>query len=367
VRSVKETRSWRSVLAVPSTTVRVRRLLVVNALAALGLLAACASADGTSSAGPAVASVDRAGTTGAATTGAAPTTASSSAPSVASTAAAATRPQSVTLPVPTQPASTAPAPSSTTAPAPTTTIPAPPPAVSPIPAADPNAPIGLRAVAAATDAIQVLEIGRSRSGRPLMAVERGTPGGTPVLVLGVIHGNEDAGVSIVEDLATLPVPPGIDLWLLETMNPDGQAAQRRGNDAGVDLNRNFPYSWGPIGSPGDGQYAGTGPASEPETQAVVSFLSQIHPALTIWYHQDLYRLSPSQGLLGRLKQRYSELTGLPIIDITGGIYTGVAATWVNQSLGGYSFIVELGSTLSPVEAAVHAGAVLDIAAMVANG
>jgi protein MpaA len=135
----------------------------------------------------------------------------------------------------------------------------------------------------------------------------------------------------------------------------------------VDLNRNFPYGWGPIGSPGDSQYAGTGPASEPETQAIVAFVSSIRPALTIWYHQDLFRLSPGEGLEGQLKQRYADLTGLPIVDITGGTYTGVAATWIRRSLDVFSFIVELGPTLGPADAARHAAAVLDVAVMAANG
>ena len=78
-----------------------------------------------------------------------------------------------------------------------------------------------------TDAVTVREIGRSVEGRPITAVERGTPGGAVVLVIGVIHGDEDDGVAILEQLATAPVPPGVDLWLLESINPDGQAAQRR--------------------------------------------------------------------------------------------------------------------------------------------
>ena len=85
----------------------------------------------------------------------------------------------------------------------------------------------------------------------------------------------------------------------------------------------------------------------------------------LWYHQDLFRLSPGEGLEGELKQRYAELTGLPIERITGGTYTGVAATWVRRTTEALSFIVELGPTLSPEEADVHAAAVLDIATLVA--
>jgi protein MpaA len=215
------------------------------------------------------------------------------------------------------------------------------------------------------DALAVRELGRSLEGRPITAVERGTPGGTRVVVIGVIHGDEDDGVAILERLATVPVPEGIDLWLVESMNPDGQAAQQRGNANGVDLNRNFPYRWGPIGAPGDPEYAGSGPASEPETQAIVDLVDELGPALVMWYHQDLFRLSPGEGLEGLVKQRYADLTGLPVERITGGTYTGVAATWARNATEAVSFIVELGPTLSPEEADVHAAAVLDVATLVA--
>ncbi len=204
-------------------------------------------------------------------------------------------------------------------------------------------------------------------GRSIRAVERGTAGATPVLVIGVIHGDEEAGETIVERLSAAPVPAGIDLWLVTSMNPDGQAVPQRGNARGVDLNRNFPQGWGPIGEPGDGQYAGTGPASEPETQAIVGLVDRLQPKLTIFYHQDLKRLSPGSGLEGRLKERYAALTGLPIERITGGTYTGVAATWIRRTTGHPAFIVELGPTLSPEQADAHAAAVLDIATMVGAG
>ena len=138
-------------------------------------------------------------------------------------------------------------------------------------------------------------IGTSAQGRPITASHRGTPGGTVVLVVGVIHGNENAGLAIVDRLAQMPLPAGIDLWLMPLMNPDGYANDVRGNGNGVDLNRNFPHDWTAIAQPGDWQYSGSGPASEPETQAYMAFTERIQPALTLWYHQDLYRVSPSSG------------------------------------------------------------------------
>jgi len=207
-------------------------------------------------------------------------------------------------------------------------------------------------------------LGISVGGRPIVAEQSGTPGGRRVLVIGVIHGDEDAGVAIVDELRAEPVPDGVELWIVESMNPDGQTNQVRSNDNGVDLNRNFPYKWGPIGVPGDWQYAGTGPASEPETQAMVNFMTQLQPDITIWYHQDLFVVNPSEGREGRIRARYAELTGLPMGQITGGTYTGIAATWARNEFrpdDGVAFIVELGPTLSAIEAIVHADAVRTVA------
>ena len=56
---------------------------------------------------------------------------------------------------------------------------------------------------------------------------------------------------------------------------------------------------------------------------------------------------------------------MPILPITGGTYTGVAATWQRRTLDATSFIVELGPTLGVAEADLHVAAVIDLAAIVA--
>ncbi len=219
-------------------------------------------------------------------------------------------------------------------------------------------------------AADTLLLGTSIEGRPIVAERFGAPGGRRVLVIGVIHGDEDGGVPIVDELrerATAgTLAPDVEWWLVESMNPDGQAAQVRHNANQVDLNRNFPLRWGPIGEPGDGQYAGTGPASEPETQAMIAFISQLRPDMTIWYHQDANLIIPSSGRDGRVRARYAELSGLPVADCCdGGIYTGIAATWARNELddgNGVAFIVELpGGDLPSDQVTIHADTVATIA------
>ncbi|MEA2218282.1 MAG: murein peptide amidase, partial [Solirubrobacteraceae bacterium] len=98
----------------------------------------------------------------------------------------------------------------------------------------------------------MVTLGRSRRGRPVTAVELGAAGARRrVLVVGVIHGDEPAGASIVRRLARGPAVADTDLWLIDDLNPDGVAAATRQNAAGVDLNRNFPFHWQPIGRRGD--------------------------------------------------------------------------------------------------------------------
>ncbi len=207
-------------------------------------------------------------------------------------------------------------------------------------------------------------IGTSVEGRALEAIRMGDPNGVTVVVVGVIHGNEDAGLLITDQLVTMDIPKGINLWVVPTMNPDGTALDQRGNANTVDLNRNFPYNWAKMGKPGYWQYAGPGRASELETKAMVAFMLEIKPALGIWYHQDLNIISPGQGLEGKLRSAYSRATGIPIKRITGGRYTGVAATWQRTTLPkSMAFVVELGKTLNIVEAKVHANAVLNIASL----
>lgn len=208
-----------------------------------------------------------------------------------------------------------------------------------------------------------IEIGRSVEDRPITVIRRGDPAGARILAVGAIHGNEDAGVAIIDRLATEPLPDGVELWLVRSMNPDGQARQNRQNANAVDLNRNFPHKWNYLGTEGDWQYGGTGPASEPETQAIVALGDSVQPDLILWYHQDLFRINPSSGRDGDARTRYAQISGLPLIDVTGGTYTGTASQWSRTVASdvGIGFTVELGPTLSDSDVGNHVAAVLAVA------
>ena len=217
-------------------------------------------------------------------------------------------------------------------------------------------------------------IGTSVQGRAIDVVHRvdipgarlavDDPNRVVVLVVGVIHGDEQAGLEVIKELrAMLPseIPANVDLWLLPTINPDGVAPNQRHNANQVDLNRNFPYKWGMIAEPGNWEYSGPSAASEPETQAVVDFVTYLRPDMTVWFHQDEFSIAPSTGSDGPLRREYARLTGLPLKGVPGGTYTGVAATWQRKTFtDDTAFIVEIGPTLAQGEALTHAHAILSI-------
>ena len=124
------------------------------------------------------------------------------------------------------------------------------------------------------------EIGRSRQGNPLQAA---SIGGGPyrVYIIGGIHGNEPEGLAAamrLVDLAPSEVR-GVALRVLRDANPDGTAANTRGNSRGLDLNRNWPAS-----NFNRSPSRGATPLSEPETQAVHRDIDAFRPHLLIVFH-----------------------------------------------------------------------------------
>jgi protein MpaA len=204
-------------------------------------------------------------------------------------------------------------------------------------------------------------IGRSVEGRPIQAIGIGS--GTAirtVLVVGCIHGSEPAGIAIAQRLQTAPAPPGSALWIVPDLNPDGVAAGTRTNAHLVDLNRNFPWHWRPLGPPGDPQYAGPRPLSEPESGAAARLILRVRPQITIWFHQPAALVDLSGGN-PRIERRFAALVGLPVIRLQR--YPGSAVNWSNAQLPGTTaFVVELPpGPLSRAAVARYSKAVLVLA------
>ncbi|HEU4739678.1 MAG TPA: M14 family zinc carboxypeptidase [Solirubrobacterales bacterium] len=206
-------------------------------------------------------------------------------------------------------------------------------------------------------------IGRSVEGRPIVAFESGPrDAALKLMVVGAIHGDETAGMRITRRLIRAAPIDRVRMIVVPTINPDGVAAGTRGNAHGVDLNRNFPYRWQPLGG---GEYSGPGPLSEPESHAAHRFIQRIGPDVTIWFHQPFGSIDRPEGNPFAAR-RFADLIGLPLVRLPGP-YPGSASRWQNHRLPrATAFVAELPSRVSP--ALVHRGvaAALALAAELAT-
>ena len=218
------------------------------------------------------------------------------------------------------------------------TLLAPPVAARP-PAADAGARTSRPAV------LEVRVIGQSVKGRPIRAWRLGDPG-SPVkaVFIAAMHGNEAQPAAILRNLRDGRPIVGADVWVVPVMNPDGVRRHRRRNAHGVDLNRNFPVRWI---HQGGSFYAGPEPASEPETRAMMAFLSEIRPRYVVSFHQPLYGVDKSFSSTRALGRRLARHLHLPRKRFTcnNGCH-GTLTQWFNKTLPGAAITVEYGHRLT---------------------
>jgi protein MpaA len=209
-------------------------------------------------------------------------------------------------------------------------------------------------------------IGHSVLGRRIVARRVGDlDSPRKALVVGDIHGDEPQGLRVTRAMRRMRARVhGIDLWVIDTVNPDGLRAGRRQNARGVDLNRNFATHWRRTGPRGFRYYAGRRRFSEPESRAVRALVLRLRPSITIWYHQPYgYVIPPdSRGDAGAARD-YARLTDNAVRTPPGVRYTGTATMWENAHVpGSTAFVVELPSrALSSARIARHARAALRVA------
>ncbi|MCX6071261.1 MAG: M14 family metallopeptidase [Chloroflexi bacterium] len=197
------------------------------------------------------------------------------------------------------------------------------------------------------DGLQVSTIGFSVEGRPI-EVTRFGQGPTARLIVAGIHGGSEANTtSLAEELVNYlarhaeAVPPGITLYILPLLNPDG-AARATGSDGrtnahGVDLNRNWPALWMPRWdrsgcwdlAPTTG---GSGPASEPETMSLIQFISASKVDALISYHSAALGVfpggQPPESRSLALAEALATVSDYPYPPVdTGCAFTGQLIDW----------------------------------------
>jgi protein MpaA len=206
-------------------------------------------------------------------------------------------------------------------------------------------------------------IGHSVDGRAIVAERTGDPSSErKVLVVGEIHGDEPQGIRIVERLRERYAErlSKIDLWTITTVNPDGLAAESRGNAHGVDLNRNFGHDFDPTLS--GGYESGPHPFSEPESRAVRDLSRRMRFELAIWYHQPWGETLVPCNESGVVARHYARLSGLANRGGCDHYLPGTAIGWQHHRFGTAAFVVELpGGSLGDSQVRRHARAAAALA------
>jgi protein MpaA len=196
-------------------------------------------------------------------------------------------------------------------------------------------------------------------GRAIKAVRLGDPDAArKAVVVGSIHGNERQGMRVTRAIKRRDVS-GVDMWVIDTVNPDGVARGTRGNARGVDLNRNWSYRW-ERGS--GGYYGGPRPFSEPETRAMRRLIRRLRPDVTIWYHQPWNAVLACGGR-DRVQRRYARRARMAV-SCRGSGLPGTATSWQRRHVRGSTpFVVEFPQrSVSSASIRRHARAALKAAA-----
>ncbi|MBN1305599.1 MAG: hypothetical protein JXA13_14265 [Anaerolineales bacterium] len=204
-------------------------------------------------------------------------------------------------------------------------------------------------------------IGFSLQGRPLEVYTFGDGPKEKMIVAG-IHGGSEWNTIVLADLLIEHltghpeiIPNDVKLYVLRNLNPDGEARAHgirgRANANNVDLNHNWPYRW-TTDWDRDGCWnyltltGGASPGSEPETRALINFISTHNLRALISYHSAAlgifaggYPTLYESEQLARALANVSSY-GYPPYD-TGCDYTGNLTDWASSTMNIPSVDIEL--------------------------
>ena len=144
-----------------------------------------------------------------------------------------------------------------------------------------------------------------------------------VLVIGCMHGDEPQGEYLINEY--LKNNADTKLLLIPCLNPDGVKAQTRVNSIGVDWNRNFPTKNWEL-TEKNNFYGGNEPASEIETQFLISVIEEFKPELILTLHAP-YKVVNYDGNALDIANKISEIIKYPVEASIGYPTPGSFGTW----------------------------------------
>ena len=162
---------------------------------------------------------------------------------------------------------------------------------------------------------------------------------TKLLIFAGIHGEEPETTVLLSKALRCLEQPLKHCAVVLASNPDGLVRGTRANANGVDLNRNFPaqnwqeadvcHRW-EAGRPQEvALSSGSEPASEPETQALITLIAELQPKHIVSMHGPLACIDdPEASTLGRWM---AQQTDLPLVPDIGDPTPGSFGTWCTEN------------------------------------
>jgi len=171
-----------------------------------------------------------------------------------------------------------------------------------------------------------------------------------VLFLGVTHGDEPQGKSLIERYLNLldqnATKTRNALLFIPCVNPDGLALKKRTNANGVDINRNFPTkNWEKTEK--NEFFGGEVPNSEIETQFLGYVIDKYKPDVIISFHAP-YAIVNYDGDARELAFEISNITGYRVEENIGYPTPGSFGTFAGIEKNIPTITLELDETLPDI-------------------
>lgn len=236
----------------------------------------------------------------------------------------------------------------------------------------------------------LVSIGKSLEGRDIWAlnisdnantIEVGEPA---ILFNGMHHAREvmtpEVPLDIIENLLSeyghneklTNWVNAYSIWVVPMLNVDGNNKvwnedvwwrKNTRNGHGVDINRNYPFSWGSCegssGSKNSDTYRGESPGSEPETQALMSLVEKVRPVFDISFHSYGELVLYPYGCEGKRVETAAVVEPLgqemaSLIDYTPGVpweilygVDGDDISWMYHDFQVIPYVIELNQDFQP--------------------
>jgi protein MpaA len=183
-------------------------------------------------------------------------------------------------------------------------------------------------------------IGESLNAIPLHAYLPAQWGEDRLLVMAEVHGEEGDTKHVLSATLRSIQPHALRAAVILCANPDGALVGTRGNARNVNLNRNFPtHDW--TAEPNATRWelampretmlsSGTAPASEPEVQTLIRFITDNDIRHIVSLHSPLgvVDTSDTSWVLGK---QLGERLALEVVDDIGYPTPGSMGTWAAEN------------------------------------